>query len=221
MRVEQSPWRTRYSTSPVRKRVFAGTRTAPMRAIANRRWTHSGELLSQRHTLSPGATPSAMSPFAASSTRRAISAKDWRTAPKTRASRPPHLAAARAGSSPTGVRPSQRPRQRAGKPPGGRAARSSPRVIRPPLPSSAATGLSRREQSQSAAPVVRAALRRSAAPARAYRRPPASASVFHPASRPRPSAAAGRSVRAGHFAIVAALRDSRRRSPECGKNRRK
>ena len=107
MRVEHSPWRNRYSMSPVRKRVLAGTMIAPMRAMAKRRWIHSGELLSHRQTLSPGAIPSAMSPFAASSTRRAISAKDWRTGPNTSASRSPHLAAARAGSSPTGVLPSQ------------------------------------------------------------------------------------------------------------------
>ena len=100
--------------SPVRKRVFAGTRTAPIRATAKRRWTHSGQLLSQRQTLSPGATPSAMSPFAASSARRATSAKDWRTGPKTSDSRFPQRAAARAGSSPTGVRPSQRARCRWG-----------------------------------------------------------------------------------------------------------
>ena len=114
MRVEQSPWRTRYSMSPVRNRVFAGTRTAPIRATAKRRWTHSGQLLSQRQTLSPGAIPSAMSPFAASSTRREISAKDWRTGPKTSDSRSPQRSAARAGSSPTGVRPSQRARCRSG-----------------------------------------------------------------------------------------------------------
>ena len=96
--------------SPVRKRVFAGTRIAPIRATAKRRWIHSGELLSHRQTLSPGPTPSAMSPFAASSTRRAISAKDWRTGPKTSDSRSPQRSAARPGSSPTGVRPSQRVR---------------------------------------------------------------------------------------------------------------
>ena len=180
MRVEQSPWRIRYSTSLVRKRVFAGTRTAPMRATANRRRIHSGELLSQRHTLSPGATPSAISPFAASSTPRAISAKDWRTVPKTRADLSPQRAAARAGSSPTGVRPSQRSRWRAGSPSEARSALSSPRVIRPPLPPRPTS--------------VPAAAGRSRRPGQAAdrRRPPASTPAIHPAFRP--FAAADRSV---------------------------
>ena len=60
--------------STVLKRVLIGTWTAPIFARANIAKIHSGQLISQSATFSPGRTPAPISPRATRSTSAAI----WR-----------------------------------------------------------------------------------------------------------------------------------------------
>src|SRR3990167_3704709 len=84
----------------VRSRVLTGTRTAPIFITAKAASIHSGRLSIHRATLSPCATPSAISPRATRSTPAAISQKVERRPWKHSASRVPQRRAARSGLVP-------------------------------------------------------------------------------------------------------------------------
>src|SRR5712692_7296400 len=77
-----------------------GTSAAPIFITAKALSIHSGRLSIHSATLSPGWTPSPMSPRAMLSTAAATSAKVHRRSRKHSASRAPHRRAARSGSAP-------------------------------------------------------------------------------------------------------------------------